>query len=159
MTCRQHFYANISCKCRNYRSLPFSQIVAPLLPPQSQPPPFASTQSLLASYCSPSSSLHTRSSMQPSQPPTHSLGMNRSEKLSCIIKCAKVLLNKTALDVEEFFLFFGGVQNAVQISKLLLGQFRGVMCLTCASKAESHKCSPFHLRKQSSCLTLSPPWL
>lgn len=73
-----------------------------------------------------------RSSIQPSQPPTHSLGMNRSEELSCIIKCAKVLLNMTALDVEKFIYFFflfpleGSVQNAVPISKLLLGQMCSV---------------------------------
>lgn len=41
VTCKQHFHANISCKCGKCRLLPFSQTVAPLLPPQSQPPPFA----------------------------------------------------------------------------------------------------------------------
>lgn len=48
VTGKQRFYASISCECRKYRSLPFNQTAAPLLPPQSQPPPFAYTQSLLA---------------------------------------------------------------------------------------------------------------
>lgn len=79
------------------------------------------TQSLLASYCTPSSLLHMRSSTQPSQPPTHSLGMNRSEKLSCVIKCAKVLLNMTALDVEElFFFFFFSLEGSRMLSRLLV---------------------------------------
>lgn len=82
VTCKRHFHANISCKCSKCRLLPFSQTVAPLLPPQSQPPPFAFIQSFLASYFSPCSPPHTRSSIQPSQPPTHSPGMNRSEKRS-----------------------------------------------------------------------------
>lgn len=75
------------------------------------------TQSLLASYCTPSSLRHTRSSIQPSQPPTHSLGMNRSEKLSFIIECAKVLLNMTALDVEE--LLFFSLEGSRMLSRLV----------------------------------------
>lgn len=160
VTCKRHFHANISCKCSKCRLLPFSQTVAPLLPPQSQPPPFAFIQSFLASYFSPCSPPHTRSSIQPSQPPTHSLGMNRSEKRSHASSDARrSFWIRLPWMWRNFFFPLEGVQNAVQSSKLLAGQFRGVMCLTCASKAEARSFSPFHFHEQSSCSTLCPPSL
>lgn len=113
-TCKQHFYVNISCKYRKcFLSASPSLHCCPLSGPAA--PVCLHTQSLLASDSAAAPLPHTRSSIQPSQPPTHSLGMNRSGKLSCIIKCAKALLNMTTLDVEEFDFFFegGGVQNAL----------------------------------------------
>lgn len=135
VTCKWHFKGNISFKYRKYRQLPFSQPVAPsvLATPVCL---HAVTPGLWNR--SPPSLLHTRSSIQPSQPPTHSLGMNRNEKLSCIIKCAKALLNMTALNVEEFYLFIyflggGSRMLSVHMSKRLPSQSWGVMCQTSAS--------------------------
>lgn len=106
-TCKQHFYVNISCKYRKcfLSASPSLHSCPPSVPAS---PVCLHTQSLLASDTATAPLPHTHGSIQPSQPPTHSLGMNRSEKLSCIIKCAKALLNMTTLDVEEFDFFFEG---------------------------------------------------
>lgn len=96
----------------------------PRLPPHTHSWPHSAPPPLCCTRAAPR--------IQPSQPPTRALGMNRSEKLSCIIKCAKVLLNTTVLDAKELYSFFSKrVQNAGQISWL---HHIGVMCLTCAFK-------------------------